>query len=153
MHAFCLHGDFLKCLQDASESSEWDSVGICAVLKWVRIGLKFVRNSHRSPSACCLLLEKPQLTAPLCIDIQRFMVMFSMLSVPDANVCNPGCIYLQPHLQIFASWKTSARLYDFFFSSETKLQLLGVHGKVISTPNIDSKSPQTDLFGRIWREM
>ena len=114
LRAFCLHGDFLKCLQDASESSGWDSVGICAVLKRVRIGLKFVRNSHRSPSACCLLLEKPQLTAPLCIDIQRFRVMFSMLSVPDANVCNPGCIYLQPHLQIFASWKTSVHLYDFF---------------------------------------
>ena len=76
-----------------------------------------------------------------------------MLSVLDANVCNPGCIYLQPHLQIFASWKTSVHLYDFFSSSEPKLLLLGVHRKVISTPNIDSKSPQTDLFGRIWSEM
>ena len=114
LHAFCLHGGFLKCLQDASESSEWDSVGICAALNRFRIGLKFVRNSHRSPSDVLFALGKASVCSPLCIDFQRFRVMFSVLSVPDANVCNPGCIYLQPHLQIFASWKTSVHLYDFF---------------------------------------
>ena len=145
MRAFCLHGDFLKCLQDASESSEWDSVGICAVLKRVRIGLKFVRNSHRSPSDVLFALGKASVCSPLCIDFQRFRVMFSVLSVPDANVCNPGCIYLRPGRHPF--------ICMIFFSSEPKLQLLGVHRKVISTPNIDSKSPQTDQFGRIWSEM
>ena len=114
MHAFCLHGDFLKCLQDASESSGCDSVGICAVLKRVRIGLKFVRNSHCSPSDVLFALGKASVCSPLCIDFQRFRVMFSVLSVPDANVCNPGCIYLQSHLQIFASWKASVHLCDFF---------------------------------------
>lgn len=124
MHAFCLHGDFLKCLQDASESSGCDSVGICAVLKRVRIGLKFVRNSHRSPSDVLFALGKASVCSPLCIDFQRFRVMFSVLSVPDANVCNPGCIYLQPHLQIFASWKTSVHLYDFFLF-RAKIAALG----------------------------
>ena len=114
MHAFYLHGDFLKCLQDASESSGCDSVGICAVLKRVRIGLKFVRNSHRSPSDVLFALGKVSVCSSFRIEIQMFRVMISMLSVPDANVCNPGCKYLQPHLQIFASWKTSAHLSDFF---------------------------------------
>ena len=114
---------------------------------------KICQKQSSQPFRLLFALGKASVYSPLCIDFQRFRVMFSMLSVLDANVCNPGCIYLQPHLQIFASWKTSVHLYDFFSSSEPKLLLLGVHRKVISTPNIDSKSPQTDLFGRIWSEM
>ena len=109
----------------------------------------------QSSQLFCLLfaLGKASVYSSLHIDIQMFRVMFSMLSVPDANVCNPGCKYLQPHLQIFASWKTSVRLYDFFSLQSQNCSSWGVHRKVISTPNIDSKSPQTNLFGRIWSEM
>ena len=70
----------------------------------------------QSSQPFCLLFApgKALVYSSLRIDIQMFRLMFSMLSVLDANVCNPGCIYLQPHLQIFASWKTSVHLYDFF---------------------------------------
>ena len=42
------------------------------------------------------------------------MVVFWAYGCSDANVCNSGWKRLQPHLQIFASWKTSFHLCDFF---------------------------------------
>ena len=75
---------------------------------------KICQKQSSQPFCLLFALGKASVYSPLCFDIQMFRVMISMLSVPDANVCNPGCIYLQPHLQIFASWKTSVHLCDFF---------------------------------------
>lgn len=151
MHAFCLHGDFLKCLQDASESSEWDSVGICAVLKRVRIGIKFVRNSHRSPSACCLLLEKPQFTALYTLVFRGlewcflcFLFRTQTFATQDAYICNRTCKYLRPGRHPF--------ICVIFFLFRAKIAALGGAWKSHFDSKYRLQIPQIDLFGRIWSE-
>ena len=75
---------------------------------------KICQKQSSQPFCVLFALGKVSVCSSFRIEIQMFRVMISVLSVPDANVCNPGCIYLQPHLQIFASWKTSVHLCDFF---------------------------------------
>ena len=78
-------------------------VGICAVLNRVRIGLKFVRNSHLSPSACCLLLEKPRSSALYALIFRSlwwyflcFLFRTQTFATQDAYICKRTCIYLRP---------------------------------------------------------
>ena len=83
------------------------------------------------------------------IDSQILKTQSTSTGASDANICNPGCNYLQPHLQTLSSQNSYVHLHRKEPSPTPIFMSWRPFSRAHSGPNPEIPHPHRRTFGRI----